>query len=61
MPDMLGLVVGILSSCQGLRLVKTPAEGYTIVQNMLNSDGGSAVWHGHGQKDSTLSMIAEVN
>jgi hypothetical protein len=58
---MLGLVVGILSNCQSLRLVKIPVEGNTVVQNMLNSDGDSAVLHGHGQKDSTLSMIAEVS
>lgn len=58
---MLALVVEILSSCQGLRLVKTLVEENTIVQNMLNSDGDSAVLHGRGQKYSTLSMIAEVS
>jgi hypothetical protein len=58
---MLGLVVGILSSCKGLKLVKIPVEGNTLIQNMLNSDGNSAVLHDHGQKDSTLSMTAVVN
>jgi hypothetical protein len=58
---MLGLVVGILSSCPSRKPIKTPVEGNTVVQNMLNSDGDSAVLHGHGQKYSTLSVIVEVN
>jgi hypothetical protein len=58
---MLGLVVGILSSCQSRKRFETPVEGNTVVQNMLNSDGDSAVLHDHGQKDFTLSMIVEVN
>jgi hypothetical protein len=53
--------VGILSSCQSRKLVETPVEENTVVQNMLNSDGDSAVLHDHGQKDFTLSMIVEVN